>query len=300
MDRIKALTVFIRVVETGSFSKCASELGLGQPSVSKTIDALESELGVKLLRRSTRSLALTEEGKKLLDEARKVVEAYAELLATAQLKAVPQGIVRVTCPTALGSLYLIPRLPAFSKKHPDIKVHLKLSDTFLDLVEGDIDVAFRVGEIAAGNFVAKKVGRLQRIAVAGEPYLAAHPAPKTLPDLRKHSCIVVTKNGTSAIWSTGQPDGASQAIEVQGRYVVDSHLAVRAAVEAGLGIGLAAQFIFEERGRLAKGLVRVLRKVPFQSYPVHILFQQAKNLPARTRLFVDFFYEDLRKQAWMT
>lgn len=286
------------MAESGSFSRCAQEFELGQPTVSITIDALEEELGVKLLHCSTRALALTDEGRKIFAEAKKVTESYDELAATAESKTIARGIVRVTCPTALGSIYLIPRLPAFMKKYPEIKVHLQVTDSFLDLTEGDVDVAFRVGELAADPFVAQKVGMLQRIAVAGTNYLQERPAPRSIEELQKHNCIVVGRSRANTVWR-GMHQGEIFAAEVNGQFVADNHLAIFPAVKAGLGIGLAAKFIFEESGQLAKGLERVLPKVEFQPYPLNLLFKQVKNLPNRTRLFLDFFHEDLRKQKWL-
>lgn len=299
MDRLKTLAILLRVAETGSFSRCAEEMGIGQPAVSKAVDGLEKELGVKLLHRNTRSLSLTEEGKLIFLEAKKVIDAYEELVATSQSKSLPRGVVRVTCPNALGSLYLIPALRRFMKEYPQITVHLRITDSYLDLYEHDIDVAFRIGELEADRIIAKRVGSLPRIVVGSRDYFKENPVPRAIPDLTSHSCIIVGKSGSSAVWAGTGPDKQSFSAEVNGRFVVDSHLALCAAVDAGMGIALGASFLFVDNGRMRKHLVQVLKKVHFKPFPVNVVFREAKNIPARIRLFIDFFYDDLRRQPWV-
>lgn len=299
MDRIKSLSILLRVVETGSFSRCAKELKVGQSTISKAVGGLEKELGLKILHRTTRNLTLTEEGRQIYIEARKVVDTYDELLSASQLKTAPKGTLRVTCPNALGSLYLIPALRHFMKENPQIAIHLRVTDSYLDLYENDIDVAFRVGELESSQIIARRIGQLPRIAVANRQYLKKYGRPNSLAELDSHSCIVVGRSGASAIWTGNTHDKKPFSVEVKGRIVVDSHLALQTAVSAGFGIGLAASFIFIENGELRKGLEQILGKIEFKPYPVHVLYKEARNLPARARLFIDFFVEDLRKQAWI-
>jgi DNA-binding transcriptional LysR family regulator len=299
MDKIRSLAIFVRVAETGSFSRCAEVLRLGQPTVSKAINSLERELGAKLFNRNTRSIILTEEGKCILQEARKVVGSYDELVQSAGLKSAAQGVVRVTCPVAFGSLYLIPKLNRFHRNFPNIKVHLQMTDRFLDLVENDVDVAFRIGKVEVGNYVAQHIGDVERIAVAHQAYLSENPAPNAAEDLKQHSCILVGKNDATSWWSGRRKNGQSFSIEVQGPYSVDSFLGLKYAVESALGIGLAVKFIFESDGRLPRHLVRILPQLQFQSLPLHILFAQSRHQPARLRTVIDFFGADLKEQSWI-
>jgi len=299
LSRIKNLSVFIRVAETGSFSRCAEAMGVGQPSVSKAVDALERDLAVKLLNRSRRGISLTEDGRRIHGAAKKVVDCYDDLLAAARLRSIPTGLVRITCPNALGTLYLIPRLQQFLKKHAAIRVQLRVTDSFLDLYDHDIDVSFRVGEIHSGQFIAKRVGNLARITVASGEYLERCPAPVAMGDLRNHSCISVATSAAAGFWTGTSESGEPFSLNVNSSLIVDNHFAVRAAVESGLGIGLGARFIFEDQGRLGKGLEQVLKQVRFKSLPLHILYRESKNLPARVRALVDFFREDLQKQRWL-
>jgi LysR family transcriptional regulator, regulator for bpeEF and oprC len=295
MDRLKSLTILARTIELGSFSKCASEFGLTQPTISKAIEDLEIELGIKIISRTTRSLSLTEEGKQIFEKAKHLVELYDELLLESKSKLSPQGILRVTCPTALGSLYFMDAINKFMKQYPEIKILLRVTDSYLDLVEEGIDVALRVGELLPSLNIAKYVGALPRIAVANEVYLHNRTVPEKLSELVDHSCIAVSRTATNIFWEA--ENKTRQKIEAS--FILDNYLGLRAAVTSGLGIGLGGRFLFEDNGTLKKNLVRVLTKTSFKPYPVNLVFRDAKTLPLRARLFIDFFYEDMRKQSWL-
>ena len=299
MDRLKSLSVLIKVADSGSFTRCAEDLKMGQPTVSKAIDSLEKEFGVKLFHRSTRKLAITEEGRKILIEARKVVDSYDGLLSVSQLKLLPKGTVKVTCPSALGTLVIMPLLENFKQHYPEITVHLMTTDLHLDMYENDLDVAFRVGEIHDSSLVAKRIGEIRRIAVAGRQYLKHSPAPRSISDLSSHRCIAVSKTGGRTVWKGTTQNGHPFSFEVDAEIEVDNHLALRAAVDAGLGIGLAGSFVFLEDGVLQKNFVQVLEDFEFTPYPAYIVFKQSRSLPARTRVFVDHFYQLLCDQSWL-
>ena len=296
MDRLKSLQTLTTIVETGGFSKAARALGLGQPAVSKAINALEREFGVKLLNRGAR-VSLTEDGSRLYEEARKVVDAYDRLQEASARKSTPAGLVRVTCPNALGSIYLIPRLREFLRLYPEINVELRVTDAFVDLHEEDVDVAVRVGEPRGDRLIAKKICDLKRIAVAARSYLEDHPIPRRPQDLQHHACIIVG-HAHADQWTFVTESGLRSSVSVTGKVVVDNYLALRSAVEAGLGIGLAAGFIYDADGLNSGRLQRVLPDVHFRSFPLHLMFKDARLIPARVRLFIDFLFADLKRQPW--
>lgn len=298
MDRLKSLFILLKVSESGSFSSSAKELGIGQPAVSRAVESFEQELGVKIFHRSTRKLSLTDEGRKIIAEARKVTESYEQLLFVSQLKSEHQGLVRVTCPNALGTVYLIPAVLRFNKLYPQIAIQLRITDSYLNFYENEIDVALRVGELKSSQMIAKYIGNLQRIAVASDLYIRTAGVPNSVSELADHNCIIVNNVGSGAYWEGVESDAKSFSTKVEGKIVVDNYLALRAAVESGLGIGLAGRFLFAEKGRLRKGLSQVLAHIEFNSQPVHLVFREKKNLPARIRLFVDFILNDLREQDW--
>ena len=162
--------------------------------------------------------------------------------------------MRVTCPNALGTLYLIPKLKEFLRLYPEITVELRVSDAFVDLHENDIDVAIRVGEPRGDRLIAKKVCDLKRVAVGAASYFQDHAMPRKPQDLQNHACVIVGRTHGTDEWPYVTPGGARSSIEVFGRVVVDNYLALRTAVEAGLGIGLAAGFIYDGEGLDSGGL----------------------------------------------
>jgi len=297
MDRLKSLQTLTMVIETGGFSKAARALGVGQPAVSKAIGMLEREFGVKLVNRGTH-ISPTEDGARVYEEARKVVDAYGGLQEVTVRRSTPRGRVRVTCPNALGTLYLIPKLKEFLRLYPEVTVELRVSDAFVDLNENDIDVAIRVGEPRGDRLIAKKVCDLKRVAVGAASYFQDHAAPQKPQDLQNHACVIVGRTHGTDEWPYVTPGGARSSIEVYGRIVVDNYLALRTAVEAGLGIGLAAGFIYDGEGLDSGRLVRVLPEYEFRPFPLHLMFRDARLIPARVRLFIDFLYADLRRQPW--
>jgi len=297
MDRLKSLQTLTMVVETGGFSKAANALGMGQPAVSKAISALEREFGVKLLNRGTH-ISPTEDGARVYTEARKVVDAYGGLQEVTSRKSTPMGLVRIACPNALGTIYLIPKLKEFLRLYPEITVELRVSDAFVDLHENDIDVAIRVGEPRGDRLIAKKVCDLKRVVVGAASYFQDHPIPRKPQDMQNHACVIVGRSHGTDEWHYVTQGGVRSSIEVFGRVVVDNYLALRSAVEAGLGVGLAAGFIYDREGLDSGRLLRVLPEFEFRPFPLHLMFKDARLIPARVRLFIDFLFADLRRQPW--
>ena len=297
MDKLKTLQTLAMVVEAGGFSKAARALGLGQPAVSKAINALERDFGVRLFNRGVRA-SLTEDGERFYEEARKVVDAYGNLEEASARKSRAVGVVRVTCPNALGTLYLIPKLREFLRLYPEITVELRVTDAFLDLHEHDIDVAVRVGEPRGDRLIAKKVCDLQRLAVGAGYYFEHHPIPRKLQDLKAHACIVVGRVQPTEEWTYTAANGVRSSIAVTGQVVVDNYLALRSAVDSGLGIGLAAGFIYDAEGLMSGRLQRVLPDIHFRPFPLHLMFKDARLIPARVRLFIEFLFADLKRQPW--
>lgn len=246
MDRLAGMQVFVRVVERGSFSAVAREIGTTQSAVSKQVAGLESALGARLLSRTTRSLALTDEGERYFERARRLVaeveEAEAELRDGARhLK----GWLRVAASVAFGRLRLMPLMPEFLRAHPDLRVDLRLDDGFVDLIEEGIDVAVRIGELGDSGLVARRVGTTTRHVYASPAYLrrrgGKRAAPREPMDLAAHDCIVYTGLATRHQWTftaghgANQPSGTVQTVAVSGQLQCNSSEVVREAVLSGLG-----------------------------------------------------------------
>src|SRR5471030_3199198 len=188
-DRLQQLSLFVRTVETGSFSKAAREFGLSQPSVSRTIAALEKRLGVKLLTRTTRQLATTEAGEALLTRAREALADIDEAENAARGADRLSGVLRIALPTTYGARQVVPLLPAFLQSHPLLKVELMMSDRYENLIAEGADLALRLGEQPDSSFVAHKLASGRRFFVASPSYLARRAAPESLADLARHDLI---------------------------------------------------------------------------------------------------------------
>ena len=263
MDKLQAMRTFVRVVEAGSFSAVAHELDATQSAVSKQVAALERALGARLLTRTTRSLALTEEGERYFEQARRLVAEIAEA-ETALRRGEQQlsGWLRVAASVGFGRLRLMPLVQDFLAAHPGVKIDLRLSDGFVDLVEQGIDVAVRIGELADSSLVARRVGSSRRLLVAQRDYLRGLAArglepPRRPEDLARHNCIVYTELAMRNAWpftaGAGARDaaGTTRVVRVQGNLQTNSSEVIRASVLAGMGLAYAPEWLFS--AELASG-----------------------------------------------
>lgn len=298
MDSIARLRAFVRVVDSGSFTRAAYELGLGQPAVSRAVSALEADLGRKLLHRTTRGLSLTEEGKPAYEGALRVLEELARLEGEPTGAPSSPRRVRIACPLALGTLRLIGPLTAFSREHPELEIDLKLSDAFVDLVEDGIDIALRVGALADSNLSAKRVGELPRLVAASRAYLAEHGTPRHPRELAAHRCVVRGQTPADARFRFCDPNGET-TVRVSGGLRVDNFLALREAVLAGAGIGLAGSFVFFDGDRLHPALRSLFPRMAPDPLPVHVVFQKDRFLPPRVRMALDFLIGVLENEPWL-
>ena len=297
MDRLAAMRTFVRVVESGSFSAVARESRATQSAVSKQVAALEHVLGARLLSRTTRSLALTEEGERYFEQARRLVAEIAE--AESGLRQGEQqltGWLRVAASVGFGRLKLLPMVQTFLATHPGVKVDLRLNDGFIDLVEQGIDVAVRIGELADSSLVARRIGTTKRVLIASRKYLRSLPkglkAPRSPADLREHNCIVYTELATQNVWAfTAGPGataemGTAVTVRAQGNVQTNSSEVVRAAVLSGMGIGFSPTWLFEDQ--MAHGDLQVLLPDwPTPSLPVHLVSPSQRGQSAKVRAFAD-------------
>jgi DNA-binding transcriptional LysR family regulator len=296
MDKLQAMRTFVRVVEAGSFSAVAKESNATQSAVSKQVAALENTLGAKLLIRTTRSLALTEEGERYFDQVRRVVAEIAE--AETSLKHGEQqlkGWLRVAASVGFGKLKLMPLIQTFLATHPEVKIDVRLNDGFIDLVERGIDVAVRIGELPDSRLIARPIGVSRRELVAHRNYLRNLPKgikpPKSPDDLMRHNCIVYTETTMRNAWrlnagaGAAEPEGTVRIIKVEGNLQTDSSEVIRTSVLAGMGIGYAPLWLFENE--IARGeVIRVLPDWSVRS-PIHVVTPQERRHSAKVRAFSD-------------
>lgn len=293
MDRLMQERMFLKVVETGSFSAAAARLGTSSGQASKLVAGLEAALGVKLLNRTTRALALTEAGQAYADRLRGLIDALDDLAAEVQNAATaPRGRLRLSVPLSFGTIRLAPVLAGFAARYPDIALDVQFGDRMVNLVDEGFDAAIRVGQPTDAALVGRKVCAARVLTVASPGYLAAWGTPRQPADLARHDCIIDTNFRDPLHWTFH--GGARTA--VAGRLSFSNAQACLAAAEAGLGIACLPDFVAETS--LAEGRVRcVLADHENPPLGVHVLYPGGRFLPAKVRVLVDFMVEALRDRS---
>jgi DNA-binding transcriptional LysR family regulator len=244
MDRLAAIEIFIRVVDTGSFSAAARHYDVGQPAVSKAISQLEEWLGVKLLLRTTRALTPTEAGTSFYQRARRAVEEADEAVLAARGTASGlAGKLRVSAAVCFARLHIVPRLPVFLEQHPNLELELVLDDRNIDLVEEGIDLALRMGVLADSNMTARRLAEARRRVVGTPEYFERHGMPAEPADLLGHRAVIYTRDGGGEEWKF-RKETAEVSVKMQGQVKITATEGVRAAVIADMGLVIASEWAF--------------------------------------------------------
>lgn len=290
MDRVAAMTTFVKVVEAGSLSAAARSLDISLPSVSRQLDGLEEHLGTRLLVRTTRHLTLTEGGRTYYEQAKRILAAIeeAEITLSAQ-HATPSGRLIVSSTVLFGRLHLAPLLPVFMARYPKLTVDLLLLDRVVNLIEEGIDVAIRPGPLEDSTLIARKLGAFRRVVCAAPSYIEGRGEPKHPRDLENHDCIVFTLLDSAQEWSF-RTEGGDIKVPVGGRLRTNSHDATIMAALGGAGLVLAPFWMIRDdisRGRL----IPVLQGFEAPATEVHALFAHLHLMSSKVRVFTDFLVE---------
>ena len=291
INRSGEMEVFVRVVDLGGFSAAARALRMTPSAVSKLIARLEARLGARLVNRSTRKLQLTPEGSAFHDRAVRVLADLDEAERSAAAGAAPRGRLRVNTNVPFGTHYLIPLLPGFLERHPEVTVEMTLTDTVVDLLEDRADVAIRVGPLKSSQLVARKLGESRMMLVASPAYLSARGTPQTPGDLARHNLLGFSFARQSNGWPFRDADGSASAVVPTGNALVSDGESMRLLVLTGLGISRLSLFHIGpdiEAGRL----VPVLEAYnPGDTESIHAVYVGGGHLPARVRAFLDYLVE---------
>jgi len=283
MDRIDALRLFVRLAERGSFSAAAKELKVKQSTASKWIAELEAEWGVGLVERTTRSLHLTDAGRRLLAHATHLLGAFDDMARELRDKSPePSGRVRLSVPVAFGRMFVVPAVAEFLLDNPKVQAELVLDDRYVDLVDRGFDLAVRVGVPTDTSARARKLANGRRCLVASPAYIEAHGEPKTPRDLAAHECLVHGEMDAATLWRFGHAREAEIPVTVRGRAAANSSDAVHGMARAGLGIALLAEWLVADD--LAHGrLVSLLPAYPAPPAPVFVLTPPGRFMPSAVR-----------------
>lgn len=290
-DRFHDLTLFVRVAETGSFSRAGRELGYAQPTVSRMIGGLEARLGVRLLMRTTRQVVPTEAGAMLLERARGVLSDVEEMENAVRGADGLTGVLRVATPVTFGAREIAPRLGPFLDAHPALRVELLMADRRVDLLNEGVDLAIRLGALDDSSFVSRRIASAPRYIVASPAYLAARSVPKSIADLQAHDIISGRSPGMD-VWTLRDEAGGETSLKLEGRLVATSTEGVLASAVAGFGLAMTSAFAC--RTELARGeLVRVLPQFTLPTIDVHAVSPLGRKPPAKARLFIDHIVETM-------
>ena len=288
MTNLGDLEVFVRVIAAGSMSTAARDLGLSPAVVSKRIKRLEDKLGTRLLQRTTRQISLTEAGQGFHERVLTVLGGLeeAEAFASGRSSEV-NGTLKISASTSFGRMHVAPHLKPFMEAHPDLAIHLVLSDEFTDIVGGGFDLAIRIAELNDSSLVARRLAPVRRVLCAAPDYLAEHGTPETLDDLKKHRCLPAHNHES---WRLEGPNGPV-TLRPEGMLITNSSEVLREAVIAGLGIALRSTWDVGAELKSGK-LVQVLPQYESsRNVALSAVYPSRQFLPAKVRLFIDYLAE---------
>lgn len=287
MDLFASMKMYVAVVDGGSFSAAAEQLGISRAMASKQIFQLEEHLGTRLLNRTTRKLSMTETGRVFYERSVQIMGDVDEAEQVAgQMTRRPQGVLRVTIPLSYGQHRLAGILGDYAQAYPQVQLDISLSDRKLDLIEDGLDVAIRIGAMAQSDLIARKIGSERSVVCASPAYLARHGAPCTPAELSHHACLGYTLSGSAAQWQLEGPAGPV-SVSVSGPIKADNGDILRLAALQGAGILFQPHFIVGDDIAAGK-LVRVLPQWQSAELGVHAVYPSRKHLSAKVRTFVDF------------
>jgi DNA-binding transcriptional LysR family regulator len=290
-DRLSALKLFARAARVGNFSRAGRELGLSQPSASRLIAALEEEVGATLFSRTTRAVTLTEAGATYLIRVEAILAALDDADHEARGTGELRGSLRVGTSSSFVLREIIPRLPAFMKQHPSLKIELVANDRYQDLVTEGIDVAFRFGALPDSSATARKIIHLPRILMASPDYLREWGTPTMPSDLARHSVIIGPAHPSPTF--SFRKDGRVASVRVDSQLAITINEGVTASAVAGLGIAASSESSAQAELEAGK-LVRVLADWDFGSMEVNALFVSGRTIKPAARAFADFLFTELR------
>jgi DNA-binding transcriptional LysR family regulator len=293
----EAWAVFAAVVEHRSFSGAAEALGVSNATVSKAITRLETRLGTSLFHRTSRRLTLTDSGRNLSDYAQRILnEGTAAEEAAFESASAPAGLVRLAAPLTFGIRHLAPVLAEFMTTHPAIKVELRLSDAFVDIVGEGIDVAIRIAELPDSSLRARRIGPVTTHIVGAPSYFDKTGRPRHPADLARHACFIYTNTANPDVWRFRRAGGEEAAVRIEGPLRTDNGDAMLPALRAGLGIARLPEFLVSED--LAAGrLEAVLADWSMGAPGLHLLTPPGTLRPARVEALITFLEQRLRKSC---
>lgn len=297
MDKLTQIRAFVRVAERASFSAVARDFQVTQSAVSKAISALEKSLGARLVSRSTRSVSLTETGRRYYERCQQILSDLDEADATvSDLNSGATGTLYITAPVPFGLMFIAPRVVRFKEMNPALAINLDLNDQPLNLVEQNIDVAIRLGHLNTPGLVARKLGNSPLVTVASPAYLDTRGTPDTPEQLVTHNCLVYAYQAKPLEW-TFESSADALSIAITSNFRSNNLLVLKDAALAGTGIARLPLWMVDSE--IKSGLLRpVLDRAHPPALGIHAVFPSARQIPAKVSLFVDFLQRELNSISY--
>lgn len=292
------MRVFVTVEEEGGFAAASRKLDLSPAAVTRAIVALEEQLGVRLILRTTRSVRLTEAGRQYYEDTRAILASIAEANeAVSGVNTEPHGTLIVTASVLFGRLYVMPYIIEYMQRYPKVKVVAHFVDRVTNLVEEGIDVAIRIGELPDSSLRAIKVGQVRRVLCASTAYLEQHGVPQRPDELLKHSIISSSAMSPRVEWRFGQ-DQRAEKLRMDPRLVVSSNDAALAAAIGGLGI--TRLLSYQVKSEVARGALSLLLEEDEEApWPVHVVHREDRLGSSKVRTFIDGIVDHLRQHPYL-
>lgn len=298
MDTVAGLQLFIRIVETGSFSKASADLGITQPTATKHVAALEAKLGARLLNRNTRGVSATEVGLLYYEKCKTIqreIEEADNLAALFQSKV--GGKLRLSTSVAFGRRVLTPLVLQYMLAHPEVSIDLSFDDRYVNLVEQGVDLAFRMGRLADSSLGARYLGLNPWVLVGAPKYLARRGVPTAPAQLSAHDCLIYSSVQGDDRWHFGGSPGAEMAVPVSGPLRSNNLSTLLAGVQAGMGLAILPRYVAQEA--IAGGEVRaLLERHTLPAQEMHAVFPSPKLVPSKVSSFIAYLQPRFEGEWW--
>ena len=299
MDRIAAIQLFVRVVETGSFSKAARDLNLTQPTATKHVASMEKQLKVRLLNRNPRAVSLTEAGALYYEKCKDVLRDFEEAEnVVAPRQAQVQGQLRIGTSLTFGRQIISPLLVEFMTAHPNLRLDVNHDDRYVDLVSTGLDVAIRLGKLSDSSLGGRYLGTNPWVMVAAPRYLAQRDAPRVHTDLIHHNCLIYTSVQGDDFWHMRTPAAERVSVYINGRLRSNSLATLIIAARAGMGITIVPHYAVA-RAIAGGDLEQIMADHVLPDQEIHAVYPSPKLVPAKVTAVIAFLQERLRNQWWL-
>ncbi|RQK24364.1 LysR family transcriptional regulator [Neisseria meningitidis] len=286
------LTVFVQVVESGSFSRAAEQLAMANSAVSRIVKRLEEKLGVNLLNRTTRQLSLTEEGAQYFRRAQRILQEMAaaetEMLAVHEI---PQGVLRVDSAMPMVLHLLAPLATKFNERYPHIRLSLVSSEGYINLIERKVDIALRAGELDDSGLRARHLFDSRFRVIASPEYLAKHGTPQSTEELAGHQCLGFTEPGSLNTWAV--LDAQGNPYKISPHFTASSGEILRSLCLSGCGIACLSDFLVDNDIAEGKLIPLLAEQTSHKTHPFNAVYYSDKAVNLRLRVFLDFLVEEL-------